>query len=92
MMTETGSVSDDISRIADKDVRLENVRAINSARNFIVTGMFGLLGLTALGAILGATLERASSWGQLSPVIDTLLAGEFAALGAIVAFYMTRQD
>jgi hypothetical protein len=84
--------SEAIERISDRNVRYLNARSINSARLNIVVGMFALIGFTAAAAIIGAAFGHATSWGQLSPVIDTLLAGEFAALGAVLAFYMTRQD
>ena len=82
----------DIDQITDKDVRFENVRAMNATRWIIVIGMFVIFGLTAVFAIVGAAFGRPSAWSQMSPVIDTLLAGEFAIFGSIVAFYMTRQD
>jgi hypothetical protein len=82
----------DIDRITDRDVYFANTSSLNSARGYLVLGILTLVGGTVIAAVLGAALGRPGTWGQLSPVIDTLLAGEFAVLGSIVAFYMTRQD
>lgn len=92
-MTSPGATAaDDIDRITDKDVRFENVRAMNATRWIIVIGMFIVFVVTLVGAMLGAFFGAPGRWGQLSPVVDTLLAGEFAIFGGIIAFYMTRQD
>lgn len=92
-VASTGSAPDqDIDRITDRDVYFVNANALNSARGYLVIGILALVGGTVIAAVLGAALGRPGTWGQLSPVIDTLLAGEFAVLGSIVAFYMTRQD
>jgi hypothetical protein len=82
--------NDDISKINDENVYAETTRAMNTARNFIVTGTFTVFALTALGAGLGAFFGSPDAWKQLSPVVDTLLAGELAVLGTVVAFYMSR--
>jgi hypothetical protein len=82
----------DIDRITDRDVYFVNAHALNSARGYLVIGILTLVGGTVIAAVLGATIGRPGTWAQLRPVIDTLLAGEFAALGSVVAFYMTRQD
>lgn len=84
--------ADDISRITDRDVYYVNARALNFARHFIVIGIFVLFALTAIGAGLGAFFGSSARWGQLSPVVDTVLAIEAAALGSAIAFYMTKQD
>jgi hypothetical protein len=89
-MTEAGG--DDISRITDKDVHYENVRAFNAARQLIVGGMLILFAVTAIGAGLGAFFGSSARWNQLSPVVDTVLAIEAAALGSAIAFYMAKQD
>lgn len=89
-MTETGG--DDISRITDKDVHYANVRAFNFTRQFMVAGILILFAVTAIGAGLGAFFGSASRWNQLSPVVDTVLAIEAAALGSAIAFYMAKQD
>jgi ABC-type dipeptide/oligopeptide/nickel transport system permease subunit len=86
------SPASDIDQITDKDVRFENVRAMNATRWIIVIGMFVVFVVTLVGSMLGAFFGSSGRWGQLSPVVDTALAGEFAIFGAIVAFYMTRQD
>jgi hypothetical protein len=82
--------NDDISKINDENVYTENTRAMNTGRNFIVAGSFTVFALTALGAGLGAFFGSPDAWKQLSPVIDTLLAGELAILGTVVAFYMSK--
>lgn len=83
---------EDISKITGKDVYYENARALNFARNFIVIALFALFAMTAIGAGLGAFFGNSDRWGQLSPVVDTVLAIEAAALGSAIAFYMTKQD
>lgn len=92
MAVSEGAAPSDIDQISDKDVRFENVRAMNATRWLIVGGMFVVFAVTLVGAMLGAFFGAPGRWGQLSPVVDTLLAGEFAIFGAIIAFYMTRQD
>lgn len=92
-VASTGATSDqDIDRISDRDVYYINANALNSARGYLVIGILVIFAGTIIAAVLGAALGKPGTWAQLSPVIDTLLAGMFAVLGSIVAFYMTRQD
>jgi ABC-type microcin C transport system permease subunit YejE len=86
------SPSQNVDSGTDAHVRLANARSINSARLLIVGGMMLIFVLTVIGACLGAFFGDASRWGQLSPVIDTVLAIEAAGLGSAIAFYMTKQD
>ncbi len=83
---------DDISQITERDVYYSNVRAFNSARQLIVSAILGLFAITVIGAGLAAYFGSSSKWGQLSPVVDTVLAIEAAALGSAIAFYMAKQD
>jgi len=69
---------DDIDKINEENVYRENTRAMNSARYIIVVGIFVLFFLTAFLAGLAAFYGKDAQWKQLSPVIDTLLAGELA--------------
>jgi hypothetical protein len=89
-MTEPSG--DDITRISDRDVYYENVRAFNETRRLIVGGVLILFAVTAVGAGLGAFFGSTSRWSQLSPLVDTVLAIEAAALGSAIAFYMAKQD
>src|SRR5271156_5427990 len=90
-MADTGvAQGSDIDRITDKDVYFANINAINSVRGFLALGILIIFAGTIICAILAAAIGKPESWAQVSPVIDTLLAGQFAVLGSIVAFYMTR--
>ena len=89
-MTENNG--DDISRISERDVYYLNARAFNLTRLLIVVAILGLFAVTVIGAGLAAYFGSSSKWGQLSPVVDTVLAIEAAALGSAIAFYMAKQD
>lgn len=83
---------DDIEHITDRHVYYINAKAANLIRSGLVFGMLGLFGLTAICAGLGAFFGSPARWDQLSPVVDTVLAIEAAALGSAIAFYMAKQD
>jgi hypothetical protein len=89
-MTENNG--DDISRITERDVYYSNVRAFNFTRQLIVAAILGLFAVTVIGAGLAAYIGSSSKWGQLSPLVGTVLAIEAAALGSAIAFYMAKQD
>ena len=86
----TPDIDKDISEISGDNVYFENTRAMNKVRYLIVAGTFFVFFLTALLAGLAAFFGTSGQWNQLSPVIDTLLAGELAILGSVVAFYMSK--
>jgi len=83
-------IYDLINKISKENVYRENTREMNKARYIIVIGIFFIFFLTALLAGLAAFYGKDAQWKQLSPVIDTLLAGELAILGSVVAFYMAK--
>jgi hypothetical protein len=84
--------ADALSRVKPEDVRYLNAKAANLIRSGLVFGMLGLFGLTALGASLAAFFGSSAKWSQLSPLVDTVLAIEAAALGSAIAYYMAKQD
>lgn len=79
-----------IDKINEDNVYRENTRAMNTVRLIIVLGIFIIFFLTAILAGFAAFYGTSDQWNQLSPVIDTLLAGELALLGSAVAFYMSK--
>lgn len=83
-------IDDDISKIDGENVYRENTRAMNTVRLIIVSGILFIFFLTAILAGFAAFFGTGAQWNQLSPLIDTLLAGELAVLGSAVAFYMSK--
>jgi hypothetical protein len=84
------NIDDLINKISEENVYRENTREMNKARYIIVVGIFFIFFSTALLAGLAAFYGTSDQWKQLSPVIDTLLAGELAVLGSVIAFYMAK--
>lgn len=89
---EGSLASSALDRAQATDVTLMNAKALNLVRSGLVFGILGLFALTVLGASLGAFFGNSARWNQLSPVIDTVLAIEAAALGSAIAYYMAKQN
>ena len=90
--TTLQAVEEVLSRAKTKDVIYLNAQSANRVRSGLVFGMLILFAFTVAGACIGAFFGSASRWSQMSPVIDTVLAIEAAALGSAIAFYMAKQD
>jgi hypothetical protein len=76
----------------DREIQIINAKTASRIRSGLVFGMLSLFALTVLGASLAAFIGSAARWDQLSPVVDTVLAIESAALGSAFAYYMAKQD
>ena len=61
------SPASDIDQISDKDVRFENVRAMNATRWIIVIGMFVVFVVTLVGSMLGAFFGTWGRWVNCLP-------------------------
>jgi hypothetical protein len=81
-----------LDRARPEDLSYLNAKSANQIRSGLVFGMLGLFALTVIIASCGALFGSSARWGQLSPVIDTVLAIEAAALGSAIAYYMAKQD
>jgi hypothetical protein len=73
------------SVLAQKDKRRDNVRMLISLGALSI--LAGTIGLTFAAAWGGREPLTWTNWG---PIAGTLFAAEFAILGSIVAFYMSK--